>query len=114
MRDFVSEMFGAIDSGSWHRLGEFFDSEVVYIRPGYPPIRGLADLVDFYANRRVIRSGTHVIEQVVADDSGAVAIGEVDASLRDGRPVHVRFADAYRFRDGRIVHRHTFFDVPAV
>ncbi len=114
MRDFVLEMFRAIDSNAWHRLGEFFDRQVVYDRPGYPPIRGLDALVDFYANRRVIASGQHTIDRIIADDTSAVAIGEVDATLRDGRPAHVRFADTYRLKDGRIIHRHTFFDAPAV
>jgi ketosteroid isomerase-like protein len=114
MKQFILDMFTAIDARAFHRLPEFFADDVVYERPGYPPIRGLADLTDFYEHRRRIRTGAHSIEEIVADTSAAVAIGEIDATLRDGARSCVRFADAYRFAAGRIIYRHTYFDVPAV
>ena len=114
MKEFILEMFGAIDAGEWNRLAEFFAPDVVYERPGYPPIRGFEDLLDFYANRRLIRHGRHTIENVIAEADGVVALGWIEATLRDGRETTVKFADSYRLDGGLIRYRHTYFDVPAV
>ncbi|MCZ8130797.1 MAG: nuclear transport factor 2 family protein [Steroidobacteraceae bacterium] len=114
MKAFVLQMFEAIDGGHWDRLPEFFHSDVTYDRPGYPTIRGFADLDDFYRRRRIIRSGRHTVEDVVVDGERAVATGELTATLNDGREVRLRFADAYRFADGKVAYRQTYFGTPAV
>lgn len=114
MKAFVLQMFEAIDGAHWDRLPEFFHPEVSYDRPGYPTIRGFADLDDFYRRRRVIRSGRHAVDEVVIDGDQAVAMGELTATLDDGRDVRLRFADAYRFADGKVAYRRTYFDTPAV
>jgi ketosteroid isomerase-like protein len=114
MKAFVLQMFEVIDAGEWDRLRDFFHPDVTYVRPGFPTICGLADLNDFYRRRRIIRTGLHVVENVVVEGDRAVALGELMATLHDGREVRVRFADAYLFVDDKVGERQTYFGTPAV
>ena len=111
---FITRMFEIIDAADFDRLGEVFDAQVVYERPGYSPISGLAQLDDFYRFRRVIRTGRHHLHRLVFDSEAGVAIGLFTGELKDGSATEEPFADAYRFSGGRIAHRQTFFFRPAI
>jgi ketosteroid isomerase-like protein len=112
----VLAMFKSIDACQWAELAQYFHSDVCYLRPGYAPISGLADLVDFYLNRRVIKSGQHVIELICEADKGRAvsATGSFAGLSHDNRPLSTRFCDVYRFEAGKIRQRETFFSSPAV
>ena len=112
----IVAMFSAIDACEWPRLPEYFHDEIVYLRPGYEPIRGLADLLDFYAHRRIIRSGKHIIETTCVSGNGNTlsATGSFSGVDRSGKTVRVRFCDVYVFQSGKIRWRETFFNSPAV
>ncbi|MGZ8362217.1 MAG: nuclear transport factor 2 family protein [Caulobacteraceae bacterium] len=113
-RSLIDAMFGVIDGCRWPELHRFFTPDCVYDRPGYDPIEGLPALRRFYEHERVIASGVHTLHAFVAQDGRAVAMGEFTGLLRDGRPVHVEYADAYEFEDGKIRSRRTYFYTPSV
>ena len=112
----IVPMFESIDAGRWSRLGEYFHDEVVYVRPGYAPITGIGDLLDFYRNRRIIKSGRHVIESICSSAGGDtwVVTGSFTGVDRCGNGLRARFCDVYSVEAGKIRRRETFFDSPAV
>lgn len=113
-RDFVIEMFRHIDGRDWEGLRRFFSPDVIYERPGYPPIEGLDELIHFYANVRVIGSGEHQLAHIVVDDSAGASWGRFVGARRDGTPVDERFADCYTFEEGTIKTRSSYFFRPVV
>ena len=107
-------MFAAVDSRNWSNLPMYFAGEVVYERPGYDPIRGINDLVDFYANRRIIASGRHELDSVVINADAGAVWGRFLGKSRSGDSLDVRFADTYVFSNGVILRRVSFFFTPLV
>ncbi|HET6805635.1 MAG TPA: nuclear transport factor 2 family protein [Frateuria sp.] len=101
--------FEAIDSRSWNDLPRFFHPEVVYERPGYPPIQGLAALLEFYSKVRIIAEGKHSLEGGLRDEGKAICWGHFSGRSKDGATLAERFADAYELEDGLIRKRTTFF-----
>jgi uncharacterized protein len=114
LKDHLLGMFAAIDGRAFDDLERYFTHDVVYERPGYEPIRGIADLLRFYREERRIESGQHDVESLVCGDDAAVAMGTFQGVLKDGAPATEPFADAYRFQNGRIAHRKTYFFRPAI
>lgn len=110
----VHGMFAAIDSGVIDRLSDFFHKDVVYERPGFPPVQGLDDLIDFYRVRRSIAHGRHALEAVVVEGDRAVAFGLFRGTLRDGTEAEERFADVYHFDSALVRERRTYFFRPAI
>lgn len=112
----IISMFDVIDSCQWEKLGEHFHTDIQYRRPGYETIRGLADLIDFYENRRVIQHGRHVVENVCTGHGDDVlsVVGSFAGVDRRGRQLAVRFCDVYHLRGAKILSRETFFNAPAV
>jgi ketosteroid isomerase-like protein len=107
-------MFAAIDERRFEEFPRYFHPDIVYLRPGFEPVEGLDALVHFYRHVRLIRSGAHRVERLVADGAAAVAMGTFSGELRDGSPTKEPFADAYEFRDGLVAERRTFFFRPAI
>lgn len=110
----VVDLFRTIDARRWDELGTFFHPEIVYQRPGYAPIEGVERLLHFYRHERVIASGEHRLEAVVAQDGHAACWGRFVGVGRDGAPIDEAFADTYTLRDGRICARKSFFFRPAI
>ena len=112
----IVSMFESIDACRWNDLAKYFHDDIRYIRPGYPPIEGLADLIDFYRNRRIIKSGHHELELLCVGESGQAlsAIGSFAGFDRCGNALSVRFCDVYRLDGEKVKSRETFFDSPAV
>lgn len=112
----ILSMFDLIDSCQWPQLENHFHSDVQYLRPGYEPINGLVELLDFYMNRRIIKTGRHVVETVCSGESGKAisAIGSFVGVDKQGKNLKVRFCDVYHLEGGKIRRRETFFDAPAV
>lgn len=107
-------MFETIDARPWSRLADSFTEDVVYERPGYAAIRGLAGLLHFYREVRGIAAGRHDLSGVLVGDGNAACSGRFTGSSRDGHALDERFADVYTLREGKIATRLTLFFRPAV
>jgi|SRR6185437_10017326 len=110
----VSKLFDIIDSGHWNGLDRVFTDDCVYERPGYPPLRGLNALRQFYAEERIIAEGKHLVERVVGDSDSAACWGTFTGISRSGDQLAEEFADTFLIVDGRIRYRKTFFYRPAI
>ncbi|MDQ3761703.1 MAG: nuclear transport factor 2 family protein [Actinomycetota bacterium] len=107
-------MFATIDAVDWDALPQFFHAEIVYERPGFPPLCGLDRVLRFYHNeRKIVRSTHHVEGTVVQDDLGAVW-GRVGCVLTNGTETELGFADIYHFDRNLVRLRRTHFFVPGV
>lgn len=107
-------MFQAIDASDWAAFPEVYHADVVYERPGYPPLRGLDEVTRFYEKDRRIAGGTHHVDGIVIDGDQGACWGTLTGVLNDGAEINVTFADIYRFADGRIVSRRSYFFTPLV
>ena len=104
-----------VDAGDVEGVLDWFADDGVYHRPGYPPMRGRAELSAFYGGERVIRSGEHTVQEILVDGPRVAVRGRFDGALKDGSTVSVGFADFITYdREGRAVERHSFFDTPTV
>jgi ketosteroid isomerase-like protein len=112
--NFVRSLFSVIDSANWERVQQFFHTDVVYRRPGYASIDGIARVMDFYRNERIISRGQHDVEGVVSHGEQIVCWGIFNGILKSGDEVSVRFADVYQTKNGSIIARETFFSQPAI
>jgi ketosteroid isomerase-like protein len=111
---FITRMFSTIDARRWDELAEFFTADAVYERPGYAPLVGFPALEHFYREVRVIVSGQHRIERMVAGRGTAACWGRFVGANRAGAPLDERFADVYELRDGRVARRTSYFYRPAI
>jgi ketosteroid isomerase-like protein len=112
-RDFVTAMFRAVDARDWAALALHFHEDLRYDRPGFPPLMGRDRVLHFYREVRAIH-GTHQIEAIVIDGEAGASWGRFVGTKTDGAPVDVQYADCYRFRDGLLWRRKSFFFVPQV
>jgi uncharacterized protein len=110
----IVSLFRHIDAREWSRVEKLFSEDIVYERPGYPRFRGRPRVMHFYRRERVITSGQHELHRIVVRGSVAVCWGRFRGNRKNGMPVDIRFADVYRFDEGRIKHRTSYFFVPAV
>lgn len=107
--DLIRELYAVVDERRWDELDRVFDTAIVYERPGYAPFEGLARIRTFYERERVIADGRHHLSSaLVMGDEGA-SCGVLIGVHRSGAPLEEQFADFFRFRDGKIVSRKTFF-----
>ncbi|MFI5496829.1 nuclear transport factor 2 family protein [Actinoplanes sp. NPDC051859] len=111
----VLDYYRHVDADEVGALVALFAEESVYHRPGYPPLRGHADLRRFYTAERVIAGGRHRLATIVRDDRTVAVSGTFDGTLKDGTAVSVGFADFFTLTaDGRFAERRTYFDAAAV
>lgn len=110
----VREYYTAIDAGAIEAAARVFAPEAVYRRPGYPPLRGLPAILEFYVNQRVIGSGVHTLDHVLRDGRSVAVFGSFSGRSRLGDLLAVRFADLWHMRGATATARETFFDVAAV
>jgi ketosteroid isomerase-like protein len=113
-RTIIAHMFRTVDRRDWQSLAHYFSHDVVYERPGYPPLRGIDELLAFYRAARVIESGEHELHKIIAEREQVVCCGRFVGRHRNGSLLDERFADAYTFCDGKIRTRCTYFFRPAV
>lgn len=98
---------------------DLFTQTAKYWRSGTGLLVGRDSLVRFYTSERMIASGTHTLEALVAEPLRAAACGEFTGWLRDGTNVETGFADFFWFQpdaSGRLLisHRKTYFSGPAI
>ncbi|MBX3146858.1 MAG: nuclear transport factor 2 family protein [Gemmatimonadales bacterium] len=109
----LEAMFRAIDATDWDALPPFFHPEMTYDRPGFPLLNGREAVLDFYRRIRAIR-GEHRFEAFVIEGDAGASWGRFVGARTDGTPVDIAFADCYRFKDGAIWRRQSYFYVPLV
>jgi branched-chain amino acid aminotransferase len=112
--EFIPRLFEAVDSRRWEDLKQFFSDEIVYERPGYPPLVGRTRVEKFYIEERVIVSGKHLLETVVMNGNSGACWGRFVGQHKNGAALDERFADCYTFQDGKIRTRKSYFFRPAV
>jgi ketosteroid isomerase-like protein len=112
--DFVRSLFEAIDSRRWPSLEDFFSKDIIYERPGYAPLIGYDRVLKFYRETRVIASGRHLLEEIVVDGDGGACWGRFVGEHKNGSQIDEGFADTYKFENGRIKVRKSYFFRPAV
>jgi ketosteroid isomerase-like protein len=110
----LREYYRLVDADDVHGLLALFADDAVYNRPGYPTMRGRADLTRFYSGERVIARGRHTLDRVVTSNPQVAVTGSFEGVLKDGTRVELRFADFFVFDGGRIARRDTFFFAPMV
>lgn len=108
-QSWFEDLFRVIDTAAWTDLPRFFHAEVVYERPGYPPIEGIDALFDFYSFTRIIAEGTHSLDGGLHEDGKAICWGHFHGRSKTGEELSERFADAYELEDGVIKKRTTYF-----
>lgn len=112
--EIVRKMFTAIDGCRFEALKELMHPDAIYERPGYGAFSGIGQIVDFYQNKRVIRDGNHAILDFVSDGSSAMACGHFKGRKKDESAVDIHYAEIYRFHEGKICYRRSYFYTPAV
>ena len=113
-KDLILALFRAIDAGEWGSLAAVVHADVTYERPGYDRVTGIDELLRFYRETRIIKSGTHQIEHIVADDTCGASWGKIVGTTKDGAEVNEAFSDVYEFEDGKIRTRRSYFYRPCV
>jgi ketosteroid isomerase-like protein len=113
--DLVRELFAIIDDGTdWSRLSEVFAPGAVYFRPGYKPMRGIADIKEFYAEKRQILVGAHHIYRILSDGPRCCCWGRFSGRTKVNGKIALYFTDWYRFSNELISYRRTFFYQPMI
>lgn len=93
---------------------DLFHPSIRYKRPGYPVIEGMSAFREFYADRRVIVEGSHVVEALFRSDRKVAVEGRFTGILRDGSRTDLTFSDFFDLIEEAgtflIVSRRTYFD----
>ncbi|MEV8393805.1 nuclear transport factor 2 family protein [Streptomyces sp. NPDC057539] len=111
----VREYYRLVDADDVLGLVSLFAEDAVYRRPGYEPMRGHTGLTAFYTGERVIESGRHTVATVVARGDQVAVNGVFEGVLKDGRQVHLEFADFFLLNgERRFSRRDTYFFAPLV
>lgn len=110
----VRRYYRLVDAVELDQMFALFDEDIVYRRPGYEPLRGMAQFKAFYEGDRIIADGAHTVTSLIDRDGGVAVEGDFRGTLRDGRSVSLRFADFFEFRGSLIIRRDTYFDAPLV
>lgn len=111
----VERYYRLVDENEVDALIDLFAPDAVYRRPGYEPLHGRDALRSFYSGERVIASGRHEVDALVADADTVAVHGRFVGVLKDGSDACLRFADFYTFDEqGRFATRDTFFFAPLV
>lgn len=106
--------YNLVDNGELEAMYDLFADDIVYDRPGYALLEGLAALREFYETERVIRAGVHTVCGLIDGGDRIAVEGEFAGTLHDGSEIHLRFSDFLTFRNELIVRRNTYFHSPLV
>jgi uncharacterized protein len=108
-RALIEQSLAAIEMGDHDVLEACLHPEVIYRRPGQPVLSGRDAVIDYYRRHRSAKTSQILLDEFVCEGDRAVAMGLVEGRGHDGAPIHERFADAYRIKDGLIRERTTYF-----
>ncbi|WP_049971116.1 nuclear transport factor 2 family protein [Haladaptatus cibarius] len=108
--DAVRSYYDYIDAEAYEDVFSLFASDIVYARPGQPPLSGMAEFREFYLEGRPLEDGEHEIEQLIVGDD-TVAVRGRFSGVQDGERVSFGFSDFHRFdSEGKITERTTYTD----
>jgi hypothetical protein len=110
----ITRLFERVDSRNWEALREVFTGDIIYERPGYEPLVGIERVIKFYRAERVIVSGRHYLENMVLNEHAGACWGRFIGMHKNNSAIDERFADVYRFKNGMICNRQSYFFRPAV
>ena len=110
----IIRLFDLVDSRDWQNLNQVFCEDITYERPGYEPLVGFERVSRFYREERVIASGKHHLENTVLNEDSGACWGRFVGVHKNNSAIDERFADVYRFKDGKIKNRQSYFFRPAV
>jgi len=110
--DLVLGYYTNIDAGDVPAALACFASTAVYRRPAYDELVGFASIAKFYDDTRVVGPGKHEIEAIIESPDEIAVRGRFDGTRRDGSALHARWGDFWRFDDGKVVERNSYFDAP--
>jgi steroid delta-isomerase len=109
----VRRYYRAVDSGDVDALLELFTDDALYLRPGYPPMRGRRAIDEFYRGQRVIASGSHSLLEVTEAPNSVVVQGRFVGLSHAGDELTASFADIFHGAC-HIAFRQTYFYVPLI
>jgi ketosteroid isomerase-like protein len=110
----VESYYRHVDAGNLDAVFDLFADDVVYHRPGQPPLEGLAAFERFYRDERSITDGTHAVQTALVDGDAVAVRGQFTGTM-DGDHVELGFAEFYHFDDaGEITARWSFTDRDSV
>jgi ketosteroid isomerase-like protein len=107
-------LFRSVDSRDWTGMLTAYHEDARYERPGYPPLMGHVEILNFYAQVRALAAGEHRLERIIVTGDHAACWGTFVGLARNGRSVEEMFCDVYIFEEDRIKTRRTFFFRPAI
>ena len=109
----LEAMFRAIDAADWETVARYFHPDLIYDRPGFSLIEGRDQTLRFYREIRAIQ-GEHRCECFALEPEAGACWGRFVGAKKDGTPVDLQFADCYRFKEGLLWRRKSYFYVPLV
>ena len=105
----ITKLFNAVDTSDWASMLTVFCDDVVYERPGYPPITGIEQLLHFYKHVRIIAAGEHKLDHIVIDGDHGSCWGRFIGYGKDHAAIDELFSDVYTFEKGKIKQRRSYF-----
>ncbi|WP_067666361.1 nuclear transport factor 2 family protein [Nocardia miyunensis] len=109
--EIILDYYTAVDAKDIPAVLARFASTAVYRRPGYPVFEGLTAIEEFYRNERVVGEGNHVVETILESDDHVATQGHFDGFFLDGAPLQLRFADFWKFAEGKVVERNSYIQL---
>jgi ketosteroid isomerase-like protein len=108
-KNLIDKMFSIIDNRDFSRLSEVFCDDIIYERPGYEPLYGITELIDFYQNIRIIAEGEHLVDEIISEKSRGSCWGTFAGKNHQGKALNARFSDCYTFEQEKVKTRATYF-----
>jgi steroid Delta-isomerase len=109
----IRQYYAYVDAGDVDALVSLFQPDAVYRRPGYPAMRGRAEMAAFYRVGRKFRSGSHTFTAILDAGTRVAVHGEFHGELHDGTETDLRFADFFEVgEDGLFSRRDTYYFAP--
>lgn len=112
--DTIHRYYELVDEGAVDALVDLFSDDIVYRRPGHPPIEGIEAFRAFYEEGRPIGASNHSIEATYIDGETVIVRGRFSGTLA-GDEVAFVFVDIHHFdAEGSIDKRWTYTDIGTV
>jgi uncharacterized protein len=112
--ELVRRYYDRVDAADVEGLLGLFSETVVYERQGTPTITGKAALRRFYSADRIIASGAHTLDEVLAGTAWVAVRGTFRGTLKNGDAVDLEFTDWFHVSGGTIERRQSLFPGRAV
>src|SRR5262245_9413712 len=91
----IRHYYTCVDNSDVDGLVALFQPDAIYSRPGYPAMKGRADMAACYRGGRKFRAGSHDFTAVLDTGTHVAVHGEFRGELHDGTPMDLRFADFF-------------------